>query len=147
MSRRQPFKKKPHYVLKVDILGYGTCEHGVPRHAPNEKPAFCIQCQQAVRGINHPIWRSVKPASYESIEERDRAAEKKRLEKEDEAYHRRTFAERMHADRLAKQQEKEALARMTPEERADLKEREEALKALRKARKLRKKHGLQRKTK
>jgi ribosomal protein L14E/L6E/L27E len=140
MPARQLKRKPKPYEAPVDIVGNHTCEHGVPTNRFGEKPAFCIQCTRAVRATGHKIFRSVKPESYESVEARQKA-------EDDESERRKTFAERMHAKRVAAKEAKELMAALTPEERAEIKDAEARMKAIRKANKLRKARGLGAKSK
>jgi hypothetical protein len=131
-ARRLKRKPKP-YVAFVDIVGNHTCEHGVPTNVRGEKPAFCIQCTRAVRAVGHGIFRSVKPEPFDWVMARQK-------QEDDEAERRKTFAQRMHGKR-----KKAILAALTPEEMADLKQRELAIKASRRAAKFRRKRGLKNK--
>jgi hypothetical protein len=113
-----------------------TCpDHGEPTDVKGDTPVYCLDCDRAVRATGHSCWRHIKRATQAEVEAKQKA-------EDEETERRKTFAERMHRNGLAKKELKEAMAQLTPEQRADAKERDLALKALRKAQKLRKKLGL-----
>lgn len=113
--------------------------HGEPTDIRGDQPTYCLDCDRAVRATGNPCWRHVKPIPQAQIE-----AKQKR--EDEEAEQRKSFAERMHAKRKAKQEVKDAVAKLTPAEQlADPKTQNLVIKAIRKADKLRRKLGLKNK--
>jgi hypothetical protein len=113
-------------------------EHGEPTDVKTDHPTYCLDCDRAVRATGHPCWRHVKPIPQSQVEAKQKA-------EDEEAEKRKTFAERMHSDRKQRAKAKDIEAELTLTEKLDLKQRELAIKAIRKAKKLRKRLGLSRK--
>lgn len=123
---RTPRKKLPPLRGPFDVVGDHGCSHSTPTNDKRDRPTICYRCNKPILNCEHRIWWSVKPLTF------DEQVAKQKAEDED-ADRRKSFAERMHAKR-----EQAKLAKMTREEKDAIL----AAAALKKAQKLRKKHGL-----
>lgn len=105
-------------------------DHGEPTNVKGDQPTYCLDCDRAVRATGDQCWRHVKPKPFVQIEAEQKAADE---EKERQV----SWAQRHH--RKPKVQVRQPL---TDEEKQAQKDSELAIRALRKAQKLRKARGL-----